>query len=138
MNHAMTTARRSVVVLLMTLGPLAGCSTSPVTLTTVTIHGLLGGYEGGGGPPEPSTASGTKPWFVPLAGSVQAVQGSTVVATVNVAENGRFLLRLVPGTYRLEGIRSSGDFDKCGPSIIRPRARVAISVTILCSMPSIS
>jgi hypothetical protein len=123
--------RRAVaVVVIMAVGLLAGCSSSS---KTATVHGLLGGYLVGG----PQAAH---PRWVPRAGTVQAFQGSTVVAAENVANDGDFSLRLSPGSYLLEGTSSppSQLGQPCGPTVIQVKANVTISARVRCVMPSIN
>jgi hypothetical protein len=126
--QAVPAYRTVLVAVLMALGLLAGCSSpSP---TTAVVHGQLGGYYGGG-------PRGIHPRFLPLYGTVEAVEGSRVVATVSVSvsSNSTFVLRLAPGTYRLEG-RSPGNSDQCGPSVIRLRANGIVSVKVVCDIES--
>jgi hypothetical protein len=100
-----------------------------------TVHGRLGAYESGGiNTATNRTADSLN--FGPLAGSVEAVEGATPVATVRVTNNGQFLLRLPSGTYRLEG-RSSGSSvrnEACGPTVIRLRAHGVASATVSCGL----
>jgi len=123
--------RRSVwvsraVVGLMVAGLLAGCSAAPVQ--RVLVSGVIGGHSFSPGRAEP---------FQPIAGTVRAVQGTRVVATVTVSSSGTFAFRLPSGTYRLEGtpLHPWKPGVQCSPTTVRTRA-AGVSVRIVCPLNS--
>lgn len=113
--------RVAIVVCLVTFGLLAGCSSSP---NTAVIHGVLEKGVAGGPPPGVNTRS-------PTAGTVEVLQGSKVIATVRAGSSGKFLLRLVPGTYLLTAVGFAGA-QWCAPTVVRARANTTASTDVAC------
>jgi hypothetical protein len=97
-GKSVTIVRRGVaVVCLMAAGMLAACSSPPSN--TAVVRGLL------------AWPLGSQPMMfhpIPTAGVVKVVQGSRLVASVGVGNTGEFSVQVPPGTYRLEGVPSSG------------------------------
>jgi hypothetical protein len=114
-------ARRAVTgACLVVAGCLTGCSSTPPAIGDV--HGVLVVYRGlviaGGGPAATS-------------GTIEAVQGSTVVATEVAGTNGKFSFRLSPGSYRLK-VTSFPPPMTCRPSHLSVAASTTVSVKVDC------
>ena len=126
MKDAMTTARRAVVVLLLTLGLLAGCSSAPPALGVVQgeLTANLGLVIIGRSNPAPTP------------GIIEAVEGSKVIATDTAGANGKFSFRLSPGSYGLK-VTSLSPPTTCRPSAVVVRASTAVSVQVACDNPLI-
>jgi hypothetical protein len=116
--------RRAAVVLLIAVGLLAGCSSTPQT--SAVVHGVLGGQE------VPGMKTLHPPPFVATAGVVHVVKGSILVATLKVGTSGRFQFRVPPGAYRLEGIPSPFAGWACNDPHVRATANAAVAVSFDC------
>jgi len=114
---------RRAVAGLMVAGLLVGCSNAP----TGVVHGLLGVHEGGG-------LSNANKYLTPIAGAVEAMVGSKVIATVTVpvANRGTFTLRLPPGSYELKALPKYPEQGGCQLAPVRVRANATSSVQVPC------
>jgi len=114
---------RRAVAGLMVAGLLAGCSNTP----TGVVHGFLGVHEGGG-------MNNANKNLTPIAGAVEAMQGSKVIATVTVpvANTGTFILRLPPGNYELKALPTVRLQGGCQLAPVRVRANGTSSVQVPC------
>jgi hypothetical protein len=109
----------------MAVGLLAGCSTTPQS--SAVVRGVLAGPEFRG-----DKTLNSPPPFVPVAGTIHVVKGSTLVATLKVGTSGRFLLRLPPGTYRLEATPLPSARWSCNAPKVRATANAAVAVSFRC------
>jgi hypothetical protein len=117
---------KAVAVLAVGLALLAGCSTNPGYRQTVP-----GKFVRVGGP-APGSA-------FPLPGTITARAASGQAFTATSARDGRFTLRLPPGSYRVTGrspLMQSGQMICAATAELHViRSQPAQPVTVVCSIP---
>lgn len=128
-NHTVIVRPAVAVICLAAVGCLAGCSTTPPK--TATIRGLLER-------PLLSDFPVKHHQLLAAAGVVRVVQGSNVVATVNVGKSGTFSLRLPPGNYSLDATVTAGFplGTTCNTGhVVHARANRTVVADVVCHYP---